>query len=188
MHGVPRQGVMVQAFGVSLQRRCRNSTAANEHDDGEDDDEHGQQHDEGQRAEDEAQRDGFPAKLLQVETDGRTALLAALHKKVLLAEPDEQGAQGLTEGPQEGGLHPAELPDAVEIAGDETRFGVVGGGGLLKRGRLSSLRFRDRVHRFGCFPINYNEHRSRILDKNSPNFSCPGHAMSRPCTRHRGRR
>ena len=76
-------------------------------------------------------------------------MLAAPHKNVLLTEPDEQRTQGLTEGPEEGGLHASELPDAVEIAGDETRFGVVRGGGLLKRGRLSSLRCRDRVHMGG---------------------------------------
>ena len=156
MHGVPGQCVMFRILSVGLQGRCRDSTAADEHSDGEDDDEHWQQHDEGERAEDDAQRDGFPAELLQMEPDGRGAMLTALHKNVLLAQPDKQRAQGLAEGPEEGGLHPAELPDAVKIAGDETRFGVVGGGGLLKRGRLSSLRCRDRVHRIGCFPIFYN--------------------------------
>jgi hypothetical protein len=155
---------MVHSFRVSLQRRHGDSTTADEHSDGEDDDEHWQQHDEGQGAEDDAQSDGFPAKLLQMETDGRRALLAALNKNVLLAQPDEQRTQGLTEGPQEGGLHPADLPDAVEIAGDETRFGVVGGGGMLKRGRLSSLRCRDRVHRFGWLSIIYNGWPARFID------------------------
>ena len=64
MHGVPGQRVMFRIFSVSLQGRGRDSTAADEHSDGEDDDEHWQQHDEGERAEDDAQRDGFPAKLL----------------------------------------------------------------------------------------------------------------------------
>lgn len=146
MYGVPGQGVMLSILSVGLQSRCSDSTAADEHSDGEDNDEHWQQHDEGERAKDDAQRDGFPAELLQVKPDGRGAMLAAFHKNVLLTEPDEQRAQGLTEGPEEGGLHASELPDAVEIAGDETRFGVVSGGGLLKRGRLSSLRCRDRVH------------------------------------------
>ena len=140
---------MFRILSVGLQCRCSDSTAANEHDNGEDEDQQGEKHDESERAEHEAQCDGFPAELLQVKPDGRGAMLAALHKNVLLAQPDEQRAEGLTEGPEEGGLHASELPDAVEIAGDETRFGVVSGGGLLKRGRLSSLRCRDRVHRFG---------------------------------------
>ena len=55
---------MFRILSVGLQCRCSDSTAANEHSDGEDDDEHWQQNDEGERAEDEAQRDGFPAKLL----------------------------------------------------------------------------------------------------------------------------
>lgn len=143
---------MFRILSVGLQCRGRDSTAADEHGDREDDDEHWQQHDERERAKDDAQRDGFPAELLQVKPDGRCAMLAALHKYVLLPEPDEQRAQGLAEGPEEGGLHAPELPDAVKIAGDETRFGVMSGGGLLKRGRLSSLRCRDRVHRFdGCY-------------------------------------
>lgn len=184
MHGVPAQGVMFRIFSVGLKCRCRDSTAADKHSDGEDDDEHGQQHDEGERAEDEAQRDGFPAELLQMESDGRGAMLAAFHKNVLLAQPDKQGAQGLTEGPQDGGLHASELPDAVEIAGDETRFGVVSGGGLLKRGRLSSLRCRDRVHRFdGCY-LKRTSH--LYSDTNSPKLNSPGRAWSMRGIRRRG--
>lgn len=76
-------------------------------------------------------------------------MLTALDKMVLLSQPDEERAEGLPEGPQKGGFHPAELPEAVEIAINKTRFGVVGTDGLLKRGRLTSLRCRDRVHRFG---------------------------------------
>ena len=147
----------------------------------------GEEHDEGQRGEDEAQSDGFPAKLLQVKPNGRGAMLTALHKNVLLAQPDEQRAQSLMEGPEESGLHASELPDAVEIAGDETRFGVVGGGGMLKRGLLSSLRCRDHVHRFGWLPITYNGCPARILDKISPYFIRPGHASSRRGTLHRDR-
>jgi len=175
---------MVHSFCVSLQCRRRDSTTADEHDNGEDDNEHRQQHDEGQRAEDEAQRDGFPAELLQVKSDGRGAMLAALHKNVLLAQPDEQRAEGLTEGPEEGGLHASELPDAVEIASDETRFGVVSCGGLLKRGRLSSLRCRDRVHRFGGCYLKRTAH--LLSDTNSPELSSPCHAWSMRGIRRRG--
>jgi len=178
---------MFRILSVGLQCRCRDSTAANEHDNGEDDDQQREEHDEGERAEHEAQRDGFPAELLQMERDGRRTLLAALHKNVLLAQPDEQGAQGLTEGPEKGGLHASELPDAVVIAGDEMRFGVVGAGGMLKRVRLSSLRCRDRVHRFGWLPIIYNGCPARMLDKISPYFIRPGHASSRRGTPHRDR-
>ena len=185
MHGVPAQGVMFRILCVGLQCRGRDSTAADEHGDGEDNDEHWQQHDEGERAEDDAQRDGFPAKLLQMEPDWRGAMLDAIHKNVLLTKPDKQRAQGLTEGPEESGLHASELPDAVEIAGDETRFGVVSGGGLLKRGRLSSLRCRDRVHRFdGC----YLKRTSRLhSDTNSPKLNSCDHAWSMRGSRRRGR-
>jgi len=149
MHGVPGQRVMIHVFGIGLQRRCGDSTAANEDENGKDEDQQGEEHDEGERAEEETQGDRLPAKLFQVKPDGRSAVLAALDKNMLLPQPDEKGPQRLAEGSEEGGLHPADLPDTVEIAGDETRFGVVGGGGILKRGRLSSLRCRDRVHRFG---------------------------------------
>ena len=111
-------------------------------------------------------------------------MLAALHKNVLLTQPDEQGAEGLTEGPEEGGLHASELPDAVKIAGDETRFGVVSGGGLLKRGRLSSLRCRDRVHSFGgCYIIRTTH---LLSDTNSPEINSPCHAWSMRGIRRKG--
>lgn len=175
---------MFRILSVGLQGRCRDSTATDEHSDGEDDDEHWQQHDEGERAEHEAQCDSFPTELLQMQPDGRGAMLAAFHKNVLLTEPDEQRAQGLTEGPQDGGLHAPELPDAVKIAGDETRFGVVSGGGLLKRGRLSSLRCRDRVHRFdGCYLKRTSQPHS---DTNSLKLNSPGHAWSMRGIRRRG--
>ena len=179
MNGVPSQGVMLSILSVGLQCRGRDSTAADEHCDGEDDDEHWQQHDEGERAEDKAQRDGFPAELLQMEPDGWGAMLAAFHKNVLLTEPDEQRAQGLAERPEEGGLHAPELPDAVEIAGDETRFGVVSGGGLLKRGRLSSLRCRDRVHRMEWFPISITDDPPTILTQTLQDSTAP--AMHGAC-------
>lgn len=147
---------MLHVIGVGLHGSRNDGAQANEHCDRKDEDQQGEEDDEGERAEHEAQCDRFPAKLLQMEADWRCAVLAALNKDVLLTEPDEQGAQCLTEGPEEGGLHASELPDAVEIAGDETRFGVVGGGGLLKRGRLASLRCRDRVHRFGWITTLYN--------------------------------
>lgn len=71
MDGVPAEGVVVNFLHIGLQCRCRESTAADEHDDGEDEDQQGQEHDEGERAEDEAQSDRFPTKLLQVEADWR---------------------------------------------------------------------------------------------------------------------
>lgn len=152
MHGVPCQRVMLDNLRVCLHRRRCDGAQADEHDDRKNEDQQRQEHDEGKRDKDKAQRNRLPAELLQVEPDGRCAVLTAFNKNVLLAQPDEQGAQCQAEGPKEGGLHTSDLPDAVEITGDETRFGVVGTGGLLKRGRLASLRYRDRVHRLdGCY-------------------------------------
>ncbi len=149
MHGVPGEGVMLCIVRIALHGSDHHGSQTDEHGDGKDDDQQWQQHDEGKRAEDEAQRDGFPAELLELESDRGSAVVAVFDEDMVAAQPDEQGAQGLPEGPQEGGFHPADLPDTVEIAVNKTRFGVVGTDGLLKRGRLSSLRFRDRVHRFG---------------------------------------
>lgn len=182
MHGVPGERVMFRILRVGLQRSGHDGDQTNEHCGGKDEDQQRQEHDEGERAEDEAERDGLPAELLQFKSDGRRAALAAFDKDVLLAQPDKQGAQGLTEGPKEGGLHASELPDAVEIAGDETRFGVVGTGGLLKRGRLPSLRYRDRVHGLdSCYHLIRTEHLHS--GTNSPNPTLPGHAWSMPDTR-----
>ena len=112
-------------------------------------------------------------------------MLAAFDENMLLPQPDEQRADGSAERPQKGGLHPAELPDAVEITGDKTRFGIVGGGGLLKRGRLSSLRVRDRIHGGAMVVANINEVRPRALTKIPPTLIPPGRAASTPDTRRR---
>ena len=151
MHRMPSQRVVFHILRICLHCSRNDGGQTDEHGGREDEDQQRQQQDESQRCEHKAQRDGLPTELLEFETDWRCAMHAAFDKDMLLAQPDEQWAQRLTERPQEGGLHPAELPDAMEITSNETRFGVVGTGGLLKRGRLSSLRCRDRIHRLdGC--------------------------------------
>jgi hypothetical protein len=60
----------------------------------------------------------------------------------------------------------------------------VSGGGLLKRSRLSSLRCRDRVHRFGGCYLKRTAH--LLSDTNSPELSSPCHAWSMRGIRRRG--
>lgn len=146
MHRVPAERVMHLILRVSLHGGDHGGTETDEHGDRKDDDEQRQQQDEGERGKNDARRECFPAKLFQLQPDGPSTQLTAVGKDMLLPEPDQQRSERNAEGTEERGLHPAKLPDTVETAVYKTRFGVLGTGGLLKRGRLSSMRVRDRVH------------------------------------------
>ncbi len=83
MHRVPHQGVVLDVFRVSLHRGGYDGGKTDKHCDGKDEDQEWQQDDEGKRAEDEAQRDCFPAKLLELETNWRGTVLTVFDKNVV---------------------------------------------------------------------------------------------------------
>lgn len=146
MHRMPRERVMFGIFCVGLHGSSNNGSQTDQNGDWEDENQQRQQQNEGERNKDDARYSRFPAKLLQSQSYGRRALLAVFDKKMLLPQPDKQRAERDAEWPEECGLHPAKLPDAMKTTGYKTRFGVLGTKGLLKQGRLSSWRERDRVH------------------------------------------
>ena len=146
MHSMPRERVMFGIFCIGLHSSSNNGSQTDQHGDWEDENQQRQQQNEGERNKDDARYSRFPAKLLQSQSYGWRALLAAFDKDMLLPQPDEQRSEREAEGSKERGPHPAQLPDAMKTTVYKTRFGVFGTNGLLKRGRLSLWRDRDRVH------------------------------------------
>ena len=141
MRGVPGQGVLLRVIRARLKGAAGHGGQSEQQSRGEHEDEQRQQHEEDQRTEHEAQRQRLPARLAQLQPGGRLAPKPAFDMEMLLANPDEQRAQDFAEGAQQGGFHPAGLPDAVKIPVHKMR-GIVRAGGLLKRGRLGWIRHR----------------------------------------------